>query len=526
MRHYILLLFVIIGLSVTSCRDDFEFEPSTGSLEFSRDTVYLDTVFTNIGSSTYMLKVYNRSNKDIAIPTIKLGKGDNSSYRLMVDGDGQGQGANPGKIFNNVELMAKDSLFIFIETTVDIAEANPTDFLYTDKIEFHSSNGVQNVELVTLIQDAIFLYPQRFGDGSYESIPINEGQPERIYGFYLDENDPSHGNELHWTNTKPYVVYGYAAVPTGKTLTVDAGARVHFHADSGLMVGNGASLKINGAQSATEALENEVIFEGDRLEPGFANISGQWGAVWFRNGSTANDIKNLTLKNAVVGMLVEGNDGTPETLKLHNVQIYNSGNIGILARNARITASNLVVNKAGQAAVALTLGGQYNFTHCTIANYSNAFNQVPLLLSDFQETEDAFNVADLDAAFTNCIFWSSGNLGIRHSKLPLNQQNPHNTVYNYSFSNCLIKFYDYSNQYAGNPLYQFNDTNYTGSVVAKSTSSGQARVNFTDPQRNILTLEEGSGAIGIGITTSFTTDIAWRNRDANPDAGAYEYFAE
>jgi len=55
---------------------------STGDLKFSRDTVYLDTVFTDIGSSTYTLKVYNNSKNDITIPTIQLGKGLNSKYRM------------------------------------------------------------------------------------------------------------------------------------------------------------------------------------------------------------------------------------------------------------------------------------------------------------------------------------------------------------------------------------------------------------------------------------------------------------
>ena len=70
----------------SSCRKDFEFTPSSGNLEFSKDTVYLDTVFTNIGSSTYNLKVYNKSNEDILIPSIKLGQGEASNYRLNVDG--------------------------------------------------------------------------------------------------------------------------------------------------------------------------------------------------------------------------------------------------------------------------------------------------------------------------------------------------------------------------------------------------------------------------------------------------------
>ena len=115
------LLFLLgLVLALTSCRNDFDFEPSTGGLEFSRDTVYLDTIFSNIGSSTYTLKVYNRSDKNISIPSLKLGKGLDSKYRIMVDG----MQGNQGKLFNNVELLAKDSMFIFIETTVDIAEAN------------------------------------------------------------------------------------------------------------------------------------------------------------------------------------------------------------------------------------------------------------------------------------------------------------------------------------------------------------------------------------------------------------------
>ncbi len=87
-------------------QEGFSIRYSSGNLEFSKDTVYLDTVFTNIGSSTYSLKVYNRSNNDIQIPNVRLAQGNNSSYRLNVDGVA-------GKEFENVPLMAKDSLIYF-----------------------------------------------------------------------------------------------------------------------------------------------------------------------------------------------------------------------------------------------------------------------------------------------------------------------------------------------------------------------------------------------------------------------------
>jgi hypothetical protein len=71
MRKLIFLFFVGLAITVSSCRQDFVFQPSTGDLVFSKDTIYLDTVFANIGSSTYTLKVYNKSSKDIKIPTIQ-----------------------------------------------------------------------------------------------------------------------------------------------------------------------------------------------------------------------------------------------------------------------------------------------------------------------------------------------------------------------------------------------------------------------------------------------------------------------
>src|SRR5690606_6644905 len=112
LRIFFLLAILIAALS--GCRNDFEFETTAGNeLRFSKDTVYLDTIFTNIGSSTYTLKVYNKSSKDIKIPEIKLNRGEQSGYRLMVDG-------LPGKSFQNVELLAEDSLIIVVEITGDI----------------------------------------------------------------------------------------------------------------------------------------------------------------------------------------------------------------------------------------------------------------------------------------------------------------------------------------------------------------------------------------------------------------------
>jgi hypothetical protein len=55
MKQLIYILLVGILVSVSSCRTDFETVDSTGTLEFSKSKIFLDTVFNNIGSSTYRL---------------------------------------------------------------------------------------------------------------------------------------------------------------------------------------------------------------------------------------------------------------------------------------------------------------------------------------------------------------------------------------------------------------------------------------------------------------------------------------
>ena len=509
MRKIIFIALTGILLSLFSCREDFSFEPSTGQLEFSKQTVYLDTVFKNIGSSTYRLKVYNRSNKDIAIPVIQLGKGLNSKYRITVDG----MRGNNNKIFNNVELLAKDSLFIFIETTADVTDANPDDFLYTDHIQFDTGEKLQKVELVTLVKDAYFIYPKRT-DNVYETVPvaINEDNTiAMIKGRDLVENHPENGNEFIWTSQKPYVVYGYASVPANKTLVVDAGARIHFHANSGLIVQENGTLNIIGSSSATADLENEVIFEGDRLEPFFDNVPGQWGAIYLRQGSKNHTINHLTLKNASVGLLIDNNVGTAT---ITNTQIYDCSNAGIYAQSAKIEGYNIVINAAGQAALACTLGGNYNFRHCTFNNNWPSTKQVAVLVDNYFINNSNIPVAfDLtEATFSNCIIYGSNQV-----EMLLNKNST--KLFNYQFNNCLIKFQN--DRLANDPLYDFSSARYSQCLIAKSGTPFNPK--FLNVGKNKLNINNTSAAFEKGNPIYLVPkDILGFPRNTTvPDIGAY-----
>lgn len=502
MRHFTLLFIIGTLLTFCSCRSDFETVASTGNLTFSKDTVYLDTVFTNLSSSTFTLKVYNHSEDDINIPIIKFKNGLSSKYRMTVDG---AQG-NQAKMFENITLLAKDSLYIFIETTVESDNTTPTEFLYTDQIEFDSGANLQKVELVTLVQDAILLYPNRNADGTTETLPIGN---EKIDGFYLDKNDPIHGNELLFNNKKAYVIYGYAAVPEGETVTFESGARVYFHANSGLIVSKNASVNINGAPSKTDKLENEVIFSNDRIQPDFAYIPGQWGTIWLQEGSTNNKIQNLTLKNATVGLLIDGNNGS--TVSIKNTQIYNCTNYGIQAKNAKVEGENVAINYTGQASLACTYGGNYKFTHCTFNNNWSSPGQLALMISNFNLGATP-EVKDLtEATFNNCIIYGSYSNEMLLSKKS-------GATFEYQFNNCLLKFNNSDNKYTKDPDYQFDTdpAHYNAIILNKDPK-------FFNSNINNFNIDETSSAFVKGNSTYLIPlDILGIQRTSPPDLGAYQ----
>ena len=512
MRSIYVFLILAGIITFSSCRNDFDTTVSTGNLEFSRDTIFLDTVFTNIGSSTYNLKVYNRSDEAISIPSVRLGLGESSDYRLNVDGV-------PGRTFENIEILANDSIFVFVETTLDINNVGDgsNEFLYTDVIEFNSTGISQQVNLVTLVKDAIFLFPERDGaTGIIETLTVNNVETS-IEGRYLMDD------ELTFTNDKPYVIYGYMAVgdPNGidaKTLNIEAGARIHFHADSGLLIADNASLQVNGTLSTDQILlENEVIFESDRLETVFSDVPGQWGTILLTDGSINNRINYATIKNATVGILNEssGNTSGTPSLTLSNTQIYNASAVGLLNRFSVVKGSNTVINNCGQFAMLIQLGGSYNFTHSTFANYwSQSFRNTPAVFIDNTLLSgDVLLVGELaQANFTNCIIY-----GNQDEELGFNKDD--GAPFNFKFINTQIRFDDDFGDFNENPLFDFTNVNFYQDVIRGGNP------DFFEPTENMLQIGENTASNGLGLQSAsalFPIDIIGTSRTSNSDFGAYE----
>lgn len=513
MRKFTFLLFVGMIALMTSCREDFDTIASSGGLEFSKQTVYLDTIFTGVSSSTYMLKVYNRSNKDISIPAVRLEKGDNSKYRIMVDGM-MGDGGK-GKNFPNVEILAKDSLFVFIETTVDIAQAE-ADFTYNDRILFDYGSNEQAVNLVTLIQDANFIFPNRDMSGFIEVLTLaGNPEPTEIKGHSLLT-----AAELNWTNEKPYVIHGFAHVPSGSTLHIQQGTKVHFHAGAGIIVDQNANIVIDGEASdygpdGQVAIDREVTFEGDRLEPGFSEVPGQWTAVLILSTS-GNTINHLTLKNSALGIYLPGDaaQNFHPQLQITNAQIYNSANFGIYGLSANIVGENVAISNAGQSCFAGLEGGNYSMTHCTFNNDWQNPDQVSVWLDNYSVNDAQLKVRHaLASSFKNSIIYGSNRVQLYLDIIDV-PFDPN------AFQNCLIKFNDDGTSLEDNPDYDFIRNPINGNIKNEDPL-------FANPNRNWLLIPDTSPAYNAGSIVFQTTgnkDYFGNDRGTTPDLGAYNAF--
>ncbi|MCK5207802.1 MAG: hypothetical protein KAQ79_07275, partial [Cyclobacteriaceae bacterium] len=133
-------ILCIVGFSIFNCKPeeetiDFDF---TNGLEFSTDTILFDTVFTGVGSATKRLKVFNPSQNALKISSIKLGGGNSSSYKILVNG------TEP----NNSEdllILGKDSILILIEVFIDPQDED-SPYLINDSIIFETNGITQQVK--------------------------------------------------------------------------------------------------------------------------------------------------------------------------------------------------------------------------------------------------------------------------------------------------------------------------------------------------------------------------------------------
>lgn len=479
----VLLSVVIVSLflllSVGCRKDKFNTDP-TVQLIFSDDTVTFDTVFTTIGTITKSLKVFNPTNEKILISEIRVGGGGGSNFTINIDG-------RPGNIRSDVELLPKDSLFIFIKATIDPNNKN-TPLIVTDSILFTTNTSEQQVKLTAFGQDAHYIIANKYISG----LP-----PFRIVA--------AEGEKVTWSNDKPYVVYGYAVVDSMGSLTIGPGTKIHFHKNSGLWVYKGGQIKVMGEKDSL------VVFQGDRLDSWYKDKPGQWDRIWLNESSAKNEFNYAVIRNGFIGIQAQIINDIMDynQVVLNNVIIENMSAWGIFARMYRINATNTLISNCGEVGLYLTQGGYYDFRHCTVANYwSQSVRQTPaVVVTNYYKDPYSGNIyaSHLDKAyFGNCILY--GNV---ESELLLDNQ--YGGDFNYKFDNCLIKVKEVPTDL----------NNYTDCIFNQTPG-------FVSIEKNNYHIDTSSAAINKGkrqVALLIKKDLDQVNRmeDEAPDIGAYEY---
>ena len=484
MRQFFIILFS--SFILFSCTKEDEIL-NNGTLEFSNDTITFDTVFASIGSITKTLTIYNNNNSNI-YANISISGSSAANFRMNIDGVA-------GNMQNDVLVPKNDSIFIFIEVTID-PSLNTTPYILSDSLIFQVGNNIQSVKLVAWGQDAHFYTPNTYGE------IINGTDTTKIYYHQINSNQV-------WSNDKPHVIYGYVIIEPNAQLIINEGANIYFHQNSGMIVGNPFSNILGGTLKVNGTLNNEVTFQGDRLDSWYENLPGQWDRIRFIPGSFDNEINYAIIKNGTTGIHADTVANSNPTVRISNTIIKNMSSIGILGQGAKIVASNTVVSECGQYTVACYIGGDYTFNHCTFANYWNYSirNSPSILLNNYYlDAFDNVQIRDLNNAyFGNCIIYGS-------LSTELSFDNNENGIFNYQFDHSLLKI---------DPAINTNSSNFT-SIIKNNNPI------FKDHLNNDLSIDENSPAIESGnyqITTdnNLFLDITGEIRNNPPDIGAYKY---
>ena len=467
MRLFILFA-AITGILIISCeRDEFYTEPDA-RLSFSEDTVYFDTIFTTIGTTTRQLRVHNTYNRVLKLNSVHLAGGDQSVFRLNIDG----QAVNS---VTNIEIPPRDSIYIFVEATLDPNNADSL-LVVQDSILFNVNGNMQDVDLIAWGQDMHFINGEIIGTET-------------------------------WVNDKPYLVFNSMLVDTSEILTIEEGVMIHFHRNSRLYVAG--TIIVSGSP------DHPVIFQGDRLEELYKDIPGQWDGIWMLPGSHDNHFDYAIIRNAVIGLEADTLASlTSPTLSISNSIIENMSHIGIYALGTTIEASNCVISKCGQASVALLIGGEYSFYHCTIANYwgggfSNRTSPALFMKNYYPDIYGGIQIREIDRAyFGNCIIYGNREFEIEIDKHPQGELN-------YRFENCIIKIDP------GADEYDLTDQEHFIRILNLEDP------RFIDPvglDYQLDTLSPAKDAAWMDVSALYPTDLNGNSRllDAGPDIGAYE----
>ena len=482
----LILLFVstLVTIGFSACNDEVFSTNPNDKLSFSKDTLSFDTVFTKLGSATAKILVYNRNKAALKISHIGIASGKSSQFRINVDGS-----LNANNQFENIEIRANDSMYIFVSVTVNPTNVNSPVFIQ-DSILFQTNGVSQNIKLQAFGQDVV-LFKNK---------------------YVL--------NDTTLTANKPYVIYGHLAIDTAKTLTLEPGTQLYFH--------NNANLIVYGNLKAEGTAQKPISLRGDRLDKinfvdpvPYNMVSGQWGGVYLLWKGGNHVLKHVNMNSGYVGLYYSNDDRNAPlpNLQISDCRIRNFQLYGLIVQNGNLIVTNTEISNTSSYTVYLN-GGKHTFIQSTIANYySGNIQPVSRDKKPAVMIMELNRTAPMETVFKNCIITGS-------SENEFSLASKFLTLYNGTFDHCYIR------QTTASKLPQFTNIHWyaRNDTVFKSTSydpQAHTYYNFTpdsvSPARGLA----DPALFGNSNYTQYhlEKDLNGNNRfeDGYPDAGAYEW---
>jgi hypothetical protein len=461
--HCLLPVACCLLLLASSCKKDSFITDAAARLTTSADSLKYDTVFTSTGSITKSFKIFNTNNQKLRLSTVKLMRGNASLYKININGTATAEA-------NDIEIEANDSIYVFVSVSINPNAAN-LPFIITDSIVINYNNNNRFIKLEAYGQNAVFL-----------------------------RNKVIIGN-VTWTNVLPYVILGNVRVDTTATLNIPQGCKIYSHADAPFIVDG--TLIVNGTKN------NEVIFAGDRLDNDYKDLPAGWPGIYFRDNSKNNVLKFAVIKNAYQAIVATSPsiNANPKVI-MQQCIIDNAYDAGILCANTSLQINNSLISNCGSN-VALIYGGDYNFTNCTVAAFSNNFinHKNPVLTVNNFATQGGVTVTgNINAVFRNCIFW--GDAGFVKDEVVVNKQG--SNTFTVKFENNLYR----------------NATDPTNSILTNNINNEDPKFDSIDISKRFYDFKINNAAapgINKGASTTFTKDLDDKNRNSGvPDLGCYE----
>jgi len=383
MKKEYLFILLAFGIILNACKKDDFYTGSDAMLRFSSDTLTFDTVFTEVGSATRFIKVYNDLDQELKFD-VRL---NDESHFFRINANGES-----GTDIRDITIRAHDSIYIFAEVTIDPDQpVSISPFVINRTLEFTTNDNLQSVVLEAWGQNANYIPADR---------KFNQNKISICQGL----------SQVTWDDPKPYVIYGIAFVDICE-LVIPAGAEIYVHGgyfkdDDGNYINLGIILvSQNGKLSINGTLENPVVITGDRLEEAYENRQGQWSGIILLSNSKNNNIHHTTIKNSIVGIRV---DSLAELNMDHSIVANTSGS-GILAIHSKTNISNCLFYNNAINGLQLAFGGEHHYDYCTIVNDANDESAVSItnyLCYDPPFCEEV-KVYPSDVNFTNCIITGS-----------------------------------------------------------------------------------------------------------------------